>query len=126
MSSTGALEKALEIAAHIEELGPIAVRRYFGGAALVAGKTQFAILMSGRLYLRADGETRASLRALGGKPFTYQGKGRIIEVRAYYEAPSIVVNDPNRLAEYAMQAYRNAAALRRSRKRANVGTGYRL
>ncbi|MGB9145129.1 MAG: TfoX/Sxy family protein [Acidobacteriaceae bacterium] len=105
--------RADEIAARIE-LGPITVRRYFGGVSLVAGKIQFAIVMCGRLYLRVDDRSRAALRALGGKPFTYRGQGKAVVVASYYEAPSAVLDDPNQLTEFAIQAHRTASAARRT------------
>ncbi len=116
MSVTIAGRKAQDIAGRITELEPVTVRRYFGGAALVAGNVQFGIVMGERFYLWVDDSLRTTLRALGGQPFVYRGERKSIEVARYYEVPALALNDPVRLTEYAMQAHHAASVTRRRAK----------
>jgi TfoX/Sxy family transcriptional regulator of competence genes len=116
MSVASAYQKALDIVGRLEEPGSISVRRYFGGAALVAGGVQFGIVMGDRFYLWGDGELRTALRALGGQPFVYQGDGKNVQVARYYEVPTVILNDPSKLSEFALQAHRAASVTRRRAK----------
>jgi TfoX/Sxy family transcriptional regulator of competence genes len=76
--------------------------------------------MKGSLDLRVDGQTRANFEALGAAPFTYAGRTNKVTVATYYEAPSEVVDDPDELGRWAVEAHRAALAARhpvRSTKR---------
>ncbi len=120
MSADVARKRACDLAARIGELGPVVVRRYFGGAALVADGVQFGIVMGNRFYLRVDDRTRVALAARGGRPFRYRGREKDVEVDAYYETPDAVIYDPGRLTEFVMEACRAASAGRRARKPARL------
>lgn len=120
MSTDVARKLASDLAARIKEPGPVAVRRYFGGSALVADGVQFGIVMGNRFYLRVDDRTRVALAALGGRPFRYQGRQKEVEVDAYYEVPDAVINDPSRLMEFVVEACRAGSAGRRVRKPARL------
>ncbi|HTL98533.1 MAG TPA: TfoX/Sxy family protein [Holophagaceae bacterium] len=85
-------------------LGPIRRARFFGGQGLRCGGSQFAMLMKGRLYLRADGALAARLRALGSEPFTYQTRRGPVTVGAYHEVPVDLLDDPEALRELAALA----------------------
>jgi DNA transformation protein len=112
MSVSAARELALDIAERIDGSGAIAVKRFFGGAALAADGVQFGFVMKGSLYLRVDEKSRAAFEAMGAEPFRYAGAGRTVSVARYYEAPAEIVDDPDELRLWAARA-RNAAAIAR-------------
>jgi TfoX/Sxy family transcriptional regulator of competence genes len=116
MSAASARDLALDIAGRIRTVGPISVSRFFGGAGLVAASVQFGFVIKGTLYLRVDKKTRSTFEALGAAPFTYAGSVKTVTVTAYYEAPSEVVEDPDTLGQWVVDAHRAALAMKSSRK----------
>jgi DNA transformation protein and related proteins len=112
MSTASARDLALDIAGRIEGLGPVAVKRFFGGAALAADGVQFGFVMKGSLYLRVDEMSRADFEALGAAPFAYAGSSRTVTVASCYEAPDEVLEDAERLRDWAARAHRAALATR--------------
>ena len=107
-----ARELALELAERIEGLGPVSVTRFFSGAALIAAGVQFGFVIRGSLYLRVDDKTRAEYEAAGAAPFSYAGRSKQVTVASYYEAPSEILEDSERLAAWAADAHRAALAAR--------------
>jgi DNA transformation protein len=116
MSAASARDLALDIAGRIRTVGPISVSRFFGGAGLVAASVQFGFVIKGTLYLRVDKKTRSTFEALGAAPFTYAGSAKTVTVTAYYEAPSEVVEDPDTLGQWVVDAHRAALAMKSARK----------
>jgi DNA transformation protein and related proteins len=116
---------ALDIAGRIEGLGPVSVKRFFGGTALTVNGVQFAFVMKGSLYLRVDEESRATFEARGAMPFTYASGSKTVTVASYYEAPAEIFDDVEELRGWATRAYRAAhpSQLRRRRRR-GVRTGH--
>jgi TfoX/Sxy family transcriptional regulator of competence genes len=117
MSPLSARERALEIADRLDALGPVTVSRFFAGASLIADGVQFGFVMKGSLYLRVDDRSRTAFEALGAAPFAYAGRSKAVTVASYYEAPSEIVDDPDRLSRWAAEAHR-AAVTARGRRRA--------
>jgi TfoX/Sxy family transcriptional regulator of competence genes len=113
MSTGPSLEKAREIAGHIDSLGPITVARFFGGAGLAAQGVQFAFVMGETVYLRTDETTRPEFEALGAVPFEYVGANGIVTVTSYYEVPQTIVAEARELDRWAATAHRIAVARRR-------------
>ncbi|HEX2134393.1 MAG TPA: TfoX/Sxy family protein [Microvirga sp.] len=103
-----------------QELGPVRVRRMFGGHGIYAGDQIFGIEIGGEIYLKADGATRPAFEAAGSRPFTYEkGEGRSV-VMSYWLMPSEAADDPSeaaRWARLALDAGRRAATAKTSRKR---------
>lgn len=114
--------RAMEIAGILAGLGTISVSRFFGGAALRAEGVQFAFVMKGSLYLRANEESRPLFEAKGALPFVYAGRAGRVTVTSYYETPDDVIDDSEvlcRWARHALQAALGGAA-RKSRRRRSV------
>lgn len=114
MSRVTARALALDVADRLAAMGPIAVSRFFSGAALRAGGVQFAFAMKGSLYLRVDADGRAALEALGAVPFTYAGHAKTVTVASYVEAPDQIVDDPDELLLWARRAQSVALAMRKA------------
>lgn len=104
-------------------LGPVEVRRFFGGHALVLDGVQFAFLFGDRLWLRADETTRPQFVAAGAEPFSYGGAGgRRVIVSSYFEAPAEVLADPAELLAWSRRAHAAAKAKKQApRRRRNGG-----
>ena len=59
---------------HLHGLGPIEIKRMFGGAGVKSGGSMFAILDDGVLWLKADEALARDLEAEGARRFTYPTK----------------------------------------------------
>jgi DNA transformation protein len=88
----------------------------FGSWGIFHEGTMFAIVASGRLYLKADGETEARFTAAGLAPFTYQRQGRLVAL-SYREAPPEALDDPAVLRDWARLALEAAARVPRRKAR---------
>lgn len=104
--------------AHVIEclrgLGPVEARRMFGGWGLYHGRTFFALVMDGRLYLKTDDGNRARFDARRLDAFTFEKGGQTV-VTGYRAAPEEALEDPRVMARWAKGAY--AAALRKGAKK---------
>ncbi|MFQ5953748.1 MAG: TfoX/Sxy family protein [Kiloniellales bacterium] len=100
----------------MQPLGPVAVRRMFGGAGVFRDGLMFGLIADDALYLKADEHNRGDFEARGLGPFTYQAKSKTTAL-SYYQAPPELMEDPEALAAWADKAYqaalRAAAAKRR-------------
>jgi DNA transformation protein and related proteins len=91
-------------------LGPIRIRRMFGGQGIYLGDLMFALEADGELYLKADAALDA-FRAAGSRPFTYERRGRTARMN-YWRLPDAAVDDPDEAARWgrlALDAARRSA-----------------
>jgi DNA transformation protein len=108
----------------LEPAGRITTRRMFGGHGVYCDAIFIAIIIDGRLYLKVDDETKPRFVAAGSAPFTYEGKGKPIEM-SYWNAPEEAFDSAEQMlpwAKLAMAAARRKPALakavgKRARKR---------
>lgn len=94
-------------------LGPVTIRRMFGGAGLYHDGVMFALVAEDRLYLKADDGNRRAFEAEGLAAFTYETKGKRA-VMSYYEPPADAFEDAEILSRWAQGA---VAAAHRGRHR---------
>ncbi|WP_390342629.1 TfoX/Sxy family protein [Variovorax boronicumulans] len=109
--------RALELAESLGAMGPIEVKRFFGGFGLVQAGVQFAFVMKGTLYLRVDDATRPEFERLGAVPFSYATSASTVKVASYYEAPVDALEDPHALREWATKALASALGARKPARR---------
>lgn len=99
-------------------LGPVRIRRMFGGHGVYLDDLFFAIVDEDVLYLKADAESAHYFKELGLPQFEYVKDGRAQQM-AYYAAPAEVLDD----AEQALTWGRLAVeAAMRAREREARGT----
>lgn len=85
----------------LRPLGEVRCRAMFGGYGLYLGADFFGIIFEGRLYFKTDATTRESYRSLGMGPFA-PGAAQVL--KSYYEVPEEIVEDDERLADWARKA----------------------
>lgn len=85
-------------------LGPIRIKRMFGGAGVYAADVMFALVADDELYLKADEALAAQLEAEGSEPFTFEMKdGRTAQMK-YWRLPSAATDDPEVASDWARRA----------------------
>ena len=97
-------------------LGPIRIRKMFGGAGVYAGEEMFALLDSGRIYIKADDELRADLEDQGSEPFEWTNPttGKTIQM-SYVSLPETAMDDPDEANSWGQKALKAAVAARRAK-----------
>jgi len=101
-------------------LGPVSVRRMFGGAGVYADGVMFGLIADDTLYLKADDATQRAFEAEGQGPFVYAGRGRTIAM-SYWRIPERLLDDSEEMVEWARGALgvaRRKAAAKPRRKKA--------
>ena len=81
-------------------LGPVSVRRMFGGAGIYADGVMFGLIADDTLYLKADEKTKRDFEAEGLGPFVYEGGGRTIAM-SYWRIPERLLDDPDDMVAWA-------------------------
>jgi len=106
-------------------LGPVHVKRMFGGAGAYADGVMFALLADDAIYLKADDALKAELKAEGCGPFVWipesgPRKGEHVEM-GYWRLPDTALDDPDEAAIWGRKALvvakAKAAAKKPKRKR---------
>lgn len=105
-----------------EGLGPVRIRRMFGGAGVYAGETMFALIDDEVVYLKTDEPLRAELQAEGSQPWIYSRAPGKWEETSYWRLPEAALDDPDEAVAWARKALavaeaKAAANPRRARKR---------
>lgn len=96
-------------------LGRITLRRMFSGAGVYCDGVIFALVLRDELHFRVDDGNRGAYQAEGMEPFSYEAKGRIVEVGAYWRVPERLFEEPDEMVEWgraALDAGRRAAAVK--------------
>ncbi len=87
-----------------EGLGPVAIRRLFGGKGIYHRGVIIAIVLQGELMLKADAATAADFASAGARQWTYSGRGREVAM-PYWTVPDAALDDPDEMAAWARKAY---------------------
>jgi DNA transformation protein len=95
----------------LSPLGDARGRSMFGGHGVYLDGTIVGIIAFDTFYLKVDEGNRAAFEAAGSAPFAYEGKGKPM-IMSYWECPADVLDDPDRLRAWTLQAF---AASKRSR-----------
>ena len=104
---------------HVAGLGPIEIKRMFGGAGVYANGLIFALLDDGVVWLKADETNAPLLMEAGARQFTYPSKDGEAMSMAYWSMPESGMDDPARAVAWARQsidAGLRKAAAKRARK----------
>ena len=97
-------------------LGPLTVKRMFGGAGVYRDDVMFALLDDDLLYIKADAESRPAFERAGSSPFTVVMKGRT-ETMGYWRLPAEAADDPDAAQRWARLGLDAALRARRPKKK---------
>jgi DNA transformation protein len=93
-------------------LGPVHIRRMFGGQGIYQDEVMFALVVSDELYLKVDDESVGFFRDLGLRPFAYETRDGRKSIMSYWLMPESALDDPDEAAQLAKKAL---AAARRAK-----------
>jgi len=100
--------------ADIEEmfagLGPVTIRRMFGGKGIYHGGRILALEYRDEILLKADAVSAPQFAAAGARQWTYEGKSGKPVAMPYWSIPEAAYDDPDEMADWVRLAY--GAALR--------------
>ncbi|MEE1611981.1 TfoX/Sxy family protein [Microvirga sp. CF3016] len=94
-------------------LGPIHIRRMFGGQGVYQGEIMFALVASDELYLKVDDESVGLFRDQGSRPFSFQTRDGRTTLTSYWLMPESALDDPDEaagLGKMALAAAQRAKA----------------
>lgn len=101
-------EMTAYLVGQLREMGPVTTKKMFGGVGIFLEGTMFAkITGDGIPFLRVDDTNRGDFETLGQEQF-YSGDKK--KGMPYYQVPTIILEDQQRLLQWATKAYGVALA----------------
>jgi DNA transformation protein len=88
----------------LKGLGHVTSRRMFSGAGIYCDGVIFALVLRDTLHFKVDDANRAAYQVEGLKPFSYEARGRTVEMGAYWCVPERLFDDPDEMVEWARAA----------------------
>ena len=101
-------------------LGHVTTRRMFSGAGMYCDGVIFALILRDVVYFKVDDGNRAAYQAEGSGPFSYEAKGRQVEIGSYWRVPERLFDDRDDMVEWgraALAAGRRAAVKERPKRK---------
>ncbi len=92
-----------------ETLGPVSIRRMFGGKGIYIDGRILALEVNGEILLKADEVSAPAFEAAASRQWAYDGKGKPVRM-PYWSVPEEAFDDPDEMARWVRLAYE--AALR--------------
>ena len=94
--------------ADIEEvfvsLGPVGIRRMFGGKGIYFEGRIVAVEVRGELLLKADATSAPAFEVAGARRWTYEGRGGKPVAMPYWSIPEDAFDDPEAMARWVRLA----------------------
>lgn len=95
-------------------LGPVQIKRMFGGAGVYADGVMFALIAEEMLHLKADDALKRDLAAEGSGPFIWVPRsgpklGQSVDL-GYWRMPEAALDDPDEAVRWARRALAVARA----------------
>ncbi len=99
-----------EIQEMFSSLGPVTIKRMFGGKGIYCKGVIIAVEFHGDILLKADGVSAAAFETAGATRWAYEGRtGKAVNM-PYWSIPAEAFDDSDIMAQWVKRAYE--AALR--------------
>lgn len=85
----------------LADLGPLTVKKMFGGAGVSLDGAAFALVFGETLYLKVDDGNRSAFEAEGCSPFEYEFKDGRTGTLGYWTLPEAALDDPDEAVRWA-------------------------
>jgi DNA transformation protein and related proteins len=96
-----------------EGLGPVTIRRMFGGKGIYFEGLIIALeLSTGSILLKADEASIPEFEAAGCEQWTYAGKSKLVKM-PYWSVPEDAYDDPEIMTEWTRRAHEAALRLKK-------------
>ena len=86
------------------ELGPVTLRKMFGGQGLYHDGLIIGLVIGEELFLKTDAATVEAFEQAGGYPFVYRGKGKPVTM-SYWLPPAEAMESSQAMRPWARLAY---------------------
>ncbi len=96
-----------------EGLGPVSIRRMFGGKGIYHQGLIIALDLRDEILLKADEASAPAFKAAGAVQWAYEGKKGKPVLMPYWSIPDVALDDPDELRNWVRLAFE--AALRVNR-----------
>ena len=102
-------------------LGPIRIKRMFGGAGIYAGEQMFGLIVDDVIHIKADADLAQALAEEGSAPFVWTPTkgpkaGQTIAM-SYWSLPDAALDDPEAALAWGKRALAAAHAAAKPSKR---------
>jgi DNA transformation protein len=94
-----------EIEEMFSSLGPVTIRRMFGGKGIYHSGHILALEVSDEILLKADAVSAPKFEAAGAEQWTYQNKTRKAVKMPYWSIPEDAFDNPDIMAKWVRLAY---------------------
>lgn len=102
----------IEIEEMFATLGPVTIKRMFGGKGIYHRGVIIAIELRDEIVLKADAVTAQTFKEAGARQWVYEGKNGKAVKMPYWSIPDEALDDPDMMERWVRLAY--TAALRAS------------
>lgn len=92
----------------LEAIPQVRAQRMFGGHGLYADMLFFGIIHRGRLFFRTSPASRVAYQEAGSEVFRPSARAVL---KAYYEVPAAVLEQPREITQWAKEAIAAAAVM---------------
>lgn len=100
-------------------LGPISIRRMFGGAGVYLDDACFALIVNEAILMRGDSDLGPAFEAAGSQQWIYENERRGAVAMPYWSLPDSALDDPDEAVAWAQRSLvpaERAAAEKRAAK----------
>ena len=104
MTNSGFIEYIMEL---LEPSGGISSCRMFGGHAIRKNGLAVALIFDDEIYFKVDDSNRMDYEARDSHPFTYQARGKTVEISNWL-VPIEILEDSDKLMEWLDKSYQVA------------------
>ncbi len=94
----------VEIEEMFSSLGPVQVKRMFGGKGIYQGGAIIAIDLFGEVMLKADDRSSPEFAEAGARQWVYQREGKSPVAMPYWTIPDAAYDDPDEMARWVALA----------------------
>ena len=91
-----------------EPLGPVSIRRMFGGKGIYHNGLILAPEVAGEILLKADAATAPDFKSAGARQWSYESKKGKPVAMPYWSIPDEALDDPEEMAKWLRLAYEAA------------------
>jgi DNA transformation protein len=85
-------------------MGPVTIKRMFGGAGVYADGVMFALVADDEIYLKVDDALKSDLEAEGSEPFSFEMKDGKSAQMNYYRIPSDAMDHDQDASDWGRRA----------------------